>query len=145
MDLSITSIHDISVADDWMQQENEGTSQKQRHYRLHQACEVTKKLRSNDTLDYLVAHPNVLSKMIYNDEYKLIYCYTAKVRYLGGASGQEIRRRQKLISSRDLKHASLLLSNLRCRYATCRHLIGTRCTAHCHQCGSSSSFGKAQG
>ena len=55
-------------------------TQLNRHLALKAACDATKSLRVNDTLEYLSEHPAMLSKLMYDDEHKLIYCYVAKVK-----------------------------------------------------------------
>ena len=49
---------------------------------LEAACRATRSLRPSNTLEDLLRHPVLLSKMIYDDDYRLIYCYVPKVRGL---------------------------------------------------------------
>ena len=54
-------------------------AQLRRHLALKAACDATKSLRPNGTLDYLLDHPVQFRTFIYDDDYKLIYCFIPKV------------------------------------------------------------------
>ena len=53
--------------------------QEERRLVLEEGCSTTKMLRANDSYERLLENPQSFKKIIFNDQYQLLYCYIPKV------------------------------------------------------------------